>query len=72
MTTEVIMKFALFVLALILALPVALIVAIALGPVVLGVLCAVGFGLAVFALGSLILGIGTGIERVGSRLAGHH
>jgi len=64
------MKLLIWVLAFALALP-ALLVAIALGPVVVGVLCAVGCGLLVFAIGSLILGLLTGVERAGSRLARH-
>jgi len=46
----------------------ALLVAIALGPVTVGILCAVGFGLLVFAIVNLFVAIGTGIERAGSRL----
>jgi len=64
------MKLLLWVLAFACAVP-ALLVAIALGPVIVGVLCAVGFGLLVFAIGSLILGLFTGVERAGSRLARH-
>jgi O-antigen/teichoic acid export membrane protein len=47
----------------------ALIVAIALGPVIVAVLCAVGFGLIVFLIVNFFIAIGTGIERTGSRLA---
>jgi O-antigen/teichoic acid export membrane protein len=65
------MKALITVLAFALALP-ALLLAIALGPVIVGVLCAVGFGLIVFAIGSLIVGLVTGIEHAGSRLARHH
>jgi hypothetical protein len=65
------MKLLLWVLAFALALP-ALLVAIALGPVIIGVLCAVGCGLAVWAIGSLVLGLGTGVERAGSRFARRH
>lgn len=49
----------------------ALLVAIALGPVTVGVLCAVGFGLVVFAIANLFIAIGAGVERMGSRLARH-
>jgi len=49
----------------------ALVVAIALGPVIVAVLCAVGFGLIVFVIANLFIAIGTGIERTGSRLARH-
>ncbi|HTP21005.1 MAG TPA: hypothetical protein VMJ65_15480 [Solirubrobacteraceae bacterium] len=54
--------------AFLMAIP-ALIVAIALGPVIVGVLCAVGFGLIVFVIANFFIAIGTGLERTGSRLA---
>ena len=50
-----IVVFAIF--AVLLAVPL-LMVAVALGPVVLGILCAVGFGLLVFVLGNLAIGVG--------------
>jgi hypothetical protein len=53
-----------------LAIP-ALLVAVALGPVTLGILCAAGFGLLVFGIANLFIGIGVGVGRAGSRL-GHH
>ena len=49
----------------------ALMVAIALGPVTVGILCAVGFGLLVFAIANLFLALGVGLQRAGSRLARH-
>jgi hypothetical protein len=49
----------------------ALMVAIALGPVTVGVLCAVGFGLLVFGIANLFIAIGVGVEKAGSRLARH-
>jgi len=49
----------------------ALLVAIALGPVTVGILCAVGFGLIVFAIANLFIAIGVGVERAGSRLGRH-
>lgn len=52
------------------ALP-ALIVAIALGPVIIGVLCAVGCGLVVFAIANVLIALGVGVQRAGSRLSGH-
>jgi hypothetical protein len=59
------MKLLLWVLVLALALP-ALLVAVALGPVTVGVLCAAGFG-ALVAVVMYALGlIGRGVERVGS------
>ena len=65
------MKLALWLVAcLAFAIP-ALLVAVALGPVTVGILCAVGFGLVVFAIASLFVAIGTAVERAGSRLARH-
>jgi hypothetical protein len=65
------MKLTLWILvAFALALP-ALMVAIALGPVIIGVLCAVGCGLLVFAIANFLIAIGVGVERAGSRLSGH-
>jgi hypothetical protein len=52
------------------ALP-ALLVAIALGPVIIGVLCAVGCGLLVFAIANFLIALGVGVERAGSRLTRH-
>ena len=52
-------------------LPCALILAIALGPVLLGILCAVGFGLFVFTLANLLIGLGLSAwtaERAGLRV----
>jgi hypothetical protein len=60
---ETIMKLLLWVLAFALALPV-LLVAIALGPVTVGLLCAVGFGLIVAAIVYLVVSL----EHAGSRL----
>jgi hypothetical protein len=65
------MKVALWGLVFALAVPVCLLVAIALGPVIVGILCAVGFGLIVFAVGNAVIGLvvaGRGAERAGSRL----
>jgi hypothetical protein len=56
------------ILAIALVLPL-LLVAVALGPVILGILCAVGFGLIVFALVNLVIGVVVGAERAGSRFA---
>ena len=56
--------------AFVLALPVLLLVAIALGPVILGILCAVGFGLVVFVIGNAVIGLGVAARwagRAGSR-----
>jgi O-antigen/teichoic acid export membrane protein len=64
------MRLLIVVLALALALP-ALLVAIALGPVIVGILCAVGFGLIVFAMVSLLIGLGEGVARAGSRFSRH-
>jgi hypothetical protein len=49
----------------------ALMVAIALGPVTLGILCAAGFGLLVFGIANLFIAIGVGVGKAGSRLAHH-
>jgi len=62
------------ILAVVLAIPVALVVAIALGPVILGVICALGFGLVVFAVGWLLIGLGKAglsLERAGARHIHH-
>jgi hypothetical protein len=64
------MKVACWGLSFALAVPVALLVAIALGPVILGVLCAVGFGLIVFVIGYAVIGVAAAarsVERAGSR-----
>ena len=52
------MRILLAIFAVLVALPVLLIVAIALGPVILGVLCAVGCAAAVFAIGNAAIGFG--------------
>jgi hypothetical protein len=64
--------------AVVLAAPLLLVVAIGLGPVILGILCAVGFGLIVFVVVNLAIGlvIGLGlvvraVERAGSGYAHH-
>jgi hypothetical protein len=49
----------------------ALIVAIALGPVIIGVLCAAGLGLLVFAIANVLIAIGVAVEMAGARLSGH-
>ena len=51
-----------------------LVVAIALGPVVLGIVCALGFGFGVFALVNLVIGLGVfgrSVERAAVRHARH-
>lgn len=48
-----------------------LLLVIALGPVILGVLCAVGFGFIVFVIANAVIGLGAaglGAERAGARL----
>ena len=53
-----------------LAVPVVLVVAIALGPVIVGILCAIGFGLIVSVFGNAVIGLGVagrGAGRAGSR-----
>jgi hypothetical protein len=60
------MKLLVWILVVALALP-ALLIAVALGPVTVGVLCAMAFG-GVVALVAYALGLlGRGVERVGSR-----
>ncbi len=64
------MKIAVGILAFALALPVLLLVAIAMGPVVLGILCAVGFGLIVCAIANGMIGLavaGRSAELAASR-----
>lgn len=51
------MKIALWSVVLVLIVPVFLVVAIALGPVIVAILCAVGFGLIVFAIGNAVVGL---------------
>jgi hypothetical protein len=58
------------ILAIVMAIPL-LVVAVALGPVLLGILCAVGFGLIVFVLANLVIGLFVGAEKAGSRLTHH-
>ncbi|HUA49887.1 MAG TPA: hypothetical protein VMA77_31940 [Solirubrobacteraceae bacterium] len=62
------MKLILWLIAFVMMAIPALLVAIALGPVTVGVLCAVGFGLLVFAIANLLIALGVGAERAGSRL----
>jgi hypothetical protein len=67
-------KVVLAALALVLAVPVALVAAVALGPVILVLLCAVGFGLIVFVVGNLAIGLGKfgrSVERAGLRHTRH-
>lgn len=61
------MKLMLWVLVLALALPAALLVAIALGPVTVGVLCAVGFGALVAVLAYALGVAANAVDYVGSR-----
>lgn len=51
-------KYVLATLGFVLALPVLLLVAVALGPVAVGILCAVGFGLIVFLAWNALLALG--------------
>jgi hypothetical protein len=65
------MKVLLAIVGIVLFLPVALFVAVALGPVALGILCAVGFGLIVFAVANVFVGAAAlgraGFKRAGAR-----
>ncbi len=54
----------------VLLLPVILFAAVALGPVAVGILCAVGFGLIVFTLLNLLAGLGRAGRSAERRL--HH
>jgi hypothetical protein len=65
------MKLTLWLLVCIALLIPALVVAVALGPVTLGILCAVGFALLVFGVANLFIAIGVGVGKAGSRLAHH-
>jgi len=63
-----------------LAVPVLLLVAVALGPVIVGIICALGFGLVVFVLWSLVIGLGllgrsvetAGLQHMRHRQGPHH
>lgn len=64
------MRFVAAILFLALAAPV-LLVAVALGPVTIGILCAIGFGMLVTAIADALIGagqIGHSLERRGLRL----
>ena len=63
------MRIVLWSLTVVLVAPVLLLVAIALGPVVLGVLCAVGFGLIIFAIANAVIGLGVAGHSAGTRMA---
>ena len=55
--------------------PLLLVVAIALGPVILGIICALGFGLIVFVVGNVAIGlglVGRSLERAGLRYTRQH
>ena len=65
-----VVKYVLATLGFVLALPVLLLVAVALGPVALGILCAVGFGLIVFLAWNALLALGL-LGRAAWR-RGHH
>ncbi len=58
------------ILLILLVLPVVLFVAVALGPVAVGILCAVGFGLIVFVLFDALAGLGRA-ARSAERAAEH-
>jgi hypothetical protein len=65
-----VVKYVLATLGFVLALPALLLVAVALGPVALGVLCAVAFGLIVFLVWNALLALGLVGRAVWRR--GHH
>ena len=62
------MQLILWLLVLVVATPVVLLVAVALGPVVIGVLCAVGCAALVAAIVILLGATGRAFESVGARL----
>ena len=62
------MKFILWLLVLALATPVVLLAAVALGPVVIGVLCAVGCAALVAAIVILLAATGRAVGSAGARL----
>jgi hypothetical protein len=62
-------KLLLAIVLLVLAAPVLLLFAVALGPVILGILCAALFGLLVFGLWSLAVALGLLGRRAGQRYA---
>ena len=64
------MKYVLATLGFVLALPALLLVAVALGPVTVGILCAVGFALIVFLAWNALLALGLVGRAVWRR--GHH
>jgi hypothetical protein len=61
------MKLAFWSVVFALSLPVLFLVAIGLGPVIVGILCAVGFGLIVFAIGNAVVGLVMAGRAVGAR-----
>jgi hypothetical protein len=63
-----IVKLMLWLLVLVLAAPTALLVAVALGPVVIGVLCAVGCAALVAAIVIVLGATGRAVESAGARL----
>ncbi len=65
------MKVIIAILAVVLMAPLLLVFAIALGPVVVGILCAVGFGLIVFVVVNLVIGLIVGVERAATRHTRH-
>ena len=62
------MQLILWLLVLVVATPVVLLVAVALGPVVIGVLCAVGCAALVAAIVILLGAAGRAVESAGARL----
>jgi hypothetical protein len=62
------MKLMLWLVVLVVAAPVALLAAVALGPVVIGVLCAVGCAALVAAIVIVLGATGRAVESVGARL----
>jgi ABC-type anion transport system duplicated permease subunit len=64
-------KIALSILGLVLMLPILLVIAIALGPVAVGILCAVGFGLIIFVVWNAAIALGMAARSVERRAFQH-
>jgi len=61
------MKLALSILGFVLMLPILLVIAVALGPVTVGILCAVGFGLIIFVIWNAVIALGMAARSVERR-----
>ncbi len=66
------MKLVVGILVVALAVPILLIVAVALGPVTLAAISAIGFGIVIFAIWNLLVALGVVVSRAAERATGHH